>query len=59
MKPNYQPPRIIEETSVEIKTSVLVGSVVDKNTEVESVGQKVENHTIDTFDANGNSLWYD
>ena len=46
----------MDETSIEIKTSVLVGSVVDNDTEVESVGQEVENHTIDTFDSNGNSL---
>ena len=56
MRHNYQSPRIVEETSIEIKTSVLVGSVIDNDTEVESGGQEVENHTVDTFDANGNSL---
>ena len=58
MKPKYQSPIIIEDFLVEIKTPVLASSVIDNDTEVKSVGQEVENHTINTFDANGNSLWY-
>lgn len=58
MKAIYIKPLIIEEKKLEVKTSMLVGSVVDKNTEVFSAGQEVEDYTIDTFDADGNSLWY-
>lgn len=52
----YESPKIIEERTIQIEPPLLAGSVVTKDSEVESVGQEVVNHTPDTFDANGNSL---
>lgn len=43
----YESPKIIEETSVEIDEPFLKGSVVTKDSEVESVGQEVETHNVD------------
>ena len=54
----YEKPEIIEECTVELETPILGSSVVEKDTEVESTGQEIVNHTVDTFDANGNSMWH-
>lgn len=53
----YEKPEIIEECTVELETPILGSSVVEKDTEVESTGQEIVNHTVDTFDTNGNSMW--
>lgn len=54
----YESPKIIKEYPIKIEDSLLSGSIVSENSEVTSTGQEVETYTIDTFDADGNSLWY-
>lgn len=42
----YESPKIIEETTIEIYQQFLKGSVVTKDSEVESVGQEIETHDM-------------
>ena len=42
----YAAPAILEDVTLEMQGSILTKSVVDKDTEVVSTGQEIENHTL-------------
>ncbi len=55
MKRRYESPLIIKTVQVLIQQNLLAGSVVTKDTKIETAGQQVETKS---FDATGfNSTW--
>ena len=42
----YAAPAILEDVTLEMQGVILTKSVVDKDTEVVSTGQEIENHTL-------------
>jgi len=42
----YESPKILKETTIELYDNILAGSVVTKKSEVESVGQEVVEHSF-------------
>lgn len=42
----YAAPAILEDVTLEMQGAILTKSVVDKDTEVVSTGQEIENHTL-------------
>lgn len=46
----YEAPAILEDVSVEVACGILAKSIVTKDTEVESVGQEVVDHTMTGYD---------
>ncbi len=46
----YEAPAILEDVSVEVSCGILAKSVVTKDSEVESVGQEVVDHTMTNYE---------
>ncbi|MBO4657575.1 MAG: hypothetical protein J5639_07370 [Bacteroidales bacterium] len=42
----YETPAVIREYKVELEGQLLAGSVVTKNTTIETAGQKVDDHSF-------------
>ncbi len=45
----YSPPKIINTVDIYLENDLLTGSVVEKETEVESTGQEIVNHDMSGF----------
>ena len=52
MNKNYVSPAILEDVQLELESRLLSQSVVTEDTEVESVGQQIEEHSTSGLEHN-------